>query len=309
MGNDLLWEKYRPTKLDDMVLPSRIAKVAELGMEQNNLLFYGDSGLGKTTLAGILCDSYDVKKINASLAGIDAVRNDISDFCRSKILDQKRDLKVVWLEEFDKITPAAQEALRAFIEQWSTVARFIATCNHISNITEAMRSRFTQVDFTPRADEIQDWKKGIAKRLYSIAKNEEIDISKEQCIEIANRTFPDLRSAINMLMAYRIDPVLVKTEDYSFKSGLRNLVVGKLNDINEVFKWIDANCHTEYDYLSALNLLGSGFIFDLANKGSLIDKLPLMAMVSSKYVNVQHKDPKVALVACIFEMRKNAGLL
>ena len=53
----LFWEKYRPNKIEDMILPDRIRNIVKNGVN-GNYLFHGASGMGKTTLARILMNDY-----------------------------------------------------------------------------------------------------------------------------------------------------------------------------------------------------------------------------------------------------------
>lgn len=46
MAQELLTEKYRPQNLDDLIVPDRIMKLFEKGV-QTNMLFYGTPGTGK----------------------------------------------------------------------------------------------------------------------------------------------------------------------------------------------------------------------------------------------------------------------
>ena len=77
--NLLLWEKYRPKKIEDVILPPRIINQFENGVTRN-YIFHGHYGTGKTTLARILIGKYSKDKafleINSSLyTSIETLRN------------------------------------------------------------------------------------------------------------------------------------------------------------------------------------------------------------------------------------------
>lgn len=102
--NTLFWERFRPHQIDDMVLLDRIKNKFKNGV-QCNYIFHGYSGTGKTTLTKILLKNKNVKVINASLNnGIDVLREDLLDFCKSMNSPLVRDndkFKYIYLEEFD----------------------------------------------------------------------------------------------------------------------------------------------------------------------------------------------------------------
>ncbi len=85
MSNEFLWvEKYRPTIVEDCILPESIKKVFQGFVEQQqlpNLLLTGSAGVGKTTIAKALCDEIGASyiMINGSDEGrfLDTVRNRI----------------------------------------------------------------------------------------------------------------------------------------------------------------------------------------------------------------------------------------
>ena len=58
--NDFLWvERYRPTTVEDCILPDSIKNVFKGFVSQKeipNLLLSGSAGVGKTTIAKALCD-------------------------------------------------------------------------------------------------------------------------------------------------------------------------------------------------------------------------------------------------------------
>jgi replication-associated recombination protein RarA len=57
LDKQLFWEKYRPIDIKDIIVPNRIKKIAEAGI-QGNYIFHGNSGCGKSSLARILLKEY-----------------------------------------------------------------------------------------------------------------------------------------------------------------------------------------------------------------------------------------------------------
>ena len=115
--DQFLWtEKYRPKKIDDCVLPDATKNLAKALVEKGeitNLLFSGTAGTGKTTLAKAICDEIgcDYLYINCSKDnGIDTLRTKISTFASTMSLTGG--VKVVIMDEADRISPAAMDALR-----------------------------------------------------------------------------------------------------------------------------------------------------------------------------------------------------
>ena len=81
MSKEFLWvEKYRPTKIEDTILPKSLKETFQkivTGGELPNMSFTGTAGLGKTTVARALCNELDCDYIliNGSEEGnIDTLR-------------------------------------------------------------------------------------------------------------------------------------------------------------------------------------------------------------------------------------------
>ena len=105
MENFLWVEQYRPTKIDECILPTDIKNTFKQIVKQGeipNLLLSGTAGTGKTTIAKALCNELecDVMMINGSDEGrsIDIVRNQIKNFASTVSLSETNKPKVVIVE-------------------------------------------------------------------------------------------------------------------------------------------------------------------------------------------------------------------
>ena len=206
----LLSERWRPKTLDDMVLLPRIRQIFSNGLTQNVIL-HGSFGTGKTTLARILIDKWSKKspflELNSSFyTSIDVLRGKIDDFC-SKVhmgldLDDEYDgnsMKYVFLDEFERTSSTYQDALKAYIEEYSTKnVRFIFTTNHINKVSAGIRSRLIEINFDCQDREEEKLLKNlIFKRLRDVVcPAENMDLPKEDLIKLINNKFPDFRSIL-----------------------------------------------------------------------------------------------------------------
>ena len=101
-----LWvEKYRPTTIEECILPSQLKKDFEQILKQKelqNMLLTGTAGTGKTTVAKAMCKELNLDYIiinGSEESGIDTLRNKIKQFASSVSLEGG--YKVVILDEAD----------------------------------------------------------------------------------------------------------------------------------------------------------------------------------------------------------------
>ena len=254
---DKIWvEKYRPAKLDDLILDeSSLRVVSQFKDEIPNLLFVGSPGTGKTTLARIIVNDIlgcNFLYINASdESGIDTIRHNITNFAQTKSFDGN--VKVVVLDEADGLTSQAQAALRNTMETYAKYCRFILTANYKHKIIPALQSRCQSIDLKPEI-------KQAAKRCFNILKLENVTVSDEQKIkfgQLVKRTFPDLRKTINELQKSVVDGELLIDSSGSDSELLAAVTQGLKEDSIKVRKFLIENedrFQGDYDTLLA-NLL------------------------------------------------------
>ena len=227
MFQNLFVEKYRPRRLEDIVLTTEERQYFESLKSKEeipNLLFAGNPGTGKTTLSKIIAtDILDCQYlyINASDEnGIDTIRSKVIGFASTKSLDGK--LKIVLFDECDALTLDSQKALRNVIEEYSHNTRFIFTCNYLFKIIPALQSRCQIFNLTPPLD-------GVLNRVVAILKNEGItvpDTEKQRLVELVRSGYPDMRRIINDIQKFSYTGTLT-IKDNQVK-GIANKVVQKI---------------------------------------------------------------------------------
>jgi len=309
MIQELFTEKFRPKKMDQMILPSRIEKLVESGDLHQNVLFYGPPGLGKTSLAKVLTEKYPTLYINVSdETGVDVIREKIKTWCgTSSLLDGKDQIKVVLLDEMDGASEQFYKALRATIEKYAHLARFVGTCNYINKVPEPIQSRFTMVSFDfANKDEEKEVMQKVAARTYGIMKKAGIEIEKPALLEFVKRNFPDMRKILNKVQSWYIMGIKkveiedIKQLNYSF-SDVFKLASGK-PDAYENYKFMVANYSSKVD--DVLASMGSEFPeYIRENAPSQIGKLPLLIIEVANHQaqRTQVIDPVVTMLSCIFK--------
>jgi DNA polymerase III delta prime subunit len=290
---DKIWvEKYRPHKLEDLILDDKSLRVVkQFKGEIPNLLFVGSPGTGKTTLARILVNDVlncNYLYINASdESGIDVIRHNITNFAQTKSFDGG--IKVVILDEADGLTSQAQAALRNTMETYAKYCRFILTANYKHKIIPALQSRCQSLDLKPVIDQA-------VKRCYNILQQENINISDEQkkkFVMLVKRYFPDLRKTINELQKSVIDGELCIDSNGSDSELLQKIFEGIQKDSLGVRKYLIENedrFQGDYDTLLAnfLDYLYDQNIADMKKKemiAIIADHLYKSAFVVDKEIN------------------------
>jgi DNA polymerase III delta prime subunit len=219
-------EKYRPTNINDCILPERLKKPFQEYVNRKeipNLMLTGTAGVGKTTVARAMCDEIGVNHlyVNASEnRGIDVLRTTIRNYASTISLSGGK--KVIIMDEADYLTPEAQAAMRGAIEEFAENCTFIFTCNFKSKLIDAIHSRCSVIDFALRNEEKKEMAAQLFKRLQFILTQEKVAYDKNVLAKIIEKYFPDYRRTLNEL------------QRFSSSGNLDAGIVAQLSDVRKI---------------------------------------------------------------------------
>lgn len=266
-------EKYRPSKIDDCILPDTIKQTFKDLVKQGrlpSLLLCGSAGVGKTTIAKALCNEVgaDYIMINGSDEGrrIDTLRTIVKDFASSVSLTDAK--KVVIIDEADYMSAdSVQPALRSFIEEFSNNCTFLFTCNYEHRIISPLHSRCSVIKFKINPAHKQELAAQFFKRATMILKNEDVEFDPKVVAELITKHFPDYRRVLHELQTYSISGkidtgILVNVSADSYRDLIKNL---KEKNFSEVRKWVgisdsDTSTLFRYFYDNAIHILDASSI-------------------------------------------------
>jgi replication factor C small subunit len=201
--NEIWIEKYRPKKLNEVAGQRHIIERLQAYVASKNvphLIFSGPAGTGKTTSAIALSKELygetwrqNFNELNASdERKLEHVRGKIKNIARTAPIGGSP-FKIIFLDEADSLTPAAQAALRRTIEKYTHICRFIFSVNYSSKIIEPIQSRCTVFRFRPLQPE------DIKNYMRKIARKEKLEITADGLETLIYVARGDLRKAINIL--------------------------------------------------------------------------------------------------------------
>ncbi|MBR4941872.1 MAG: replication-associated recombination protein A [Clostridia bacterium] len=196
-----LADKLRPLTLDDVVgqehLLSKNALLRRMIDNANisNMIFYGPSGVGKTTVAGIIAQKtnrtlYRLNATTCSIGDIKAICDEVNDFTAQNGI-------LLYLDEIQYFNKKQQQSLLEFIENGSIVLIASTTENPYFYVYNAILSRSTVFEFKPVST--ANIKRSLIRAAEAVSSDRAMDFSfSDEALQlVAEGCGGDVRKSIN----------------------------------------------------------------------------------------------------------------
>ncbi len=198
-----LADKLRPKKIEEVFGQKHILSEGKVlrrivdSKQIPNLIFYGPSGVGKTTVANIIAENCGKKLcyLNATTASTADIKDIISTI---GTIDATNGI-LLYLDEIQYFNKKQQQILLSYIENGDITLIASTTENPFFYVYNAILSRSTVFEFKPLSrEDIM----GVINRAISIVSEEKskpINISGEAIRKIASSANGDVRKSLNTL--------------------------------------------------------------------------------------------------------------
>ena len=200
-----LADRIRPETLDDVVGQEqllgegKILRKIILGGEVPNMIFYGASGTGKTTVANIIAKrtGKTFYRLNATTASV----SDIKDIVATLDTFMTAGGVLLYLDEIQHFNKKQQQSLLEFMENGKITLIASTTENPYFYVYDAVLSRSTVFEFLPIQE--KDIEKALKRAAEFLCKTDykgyEVTISDSAYTHIAFTSGGDVRKALNVL--------------------------------------------------------------------------------------------------------------
>lgn len=243
-----LADRIRPTSIDEMVGQRHLlgeGKALRNIIESNqlpNLIFYGPSGIGKTTLASIIAKStnrkfHKLNGTNASTQDIKSIVAELDTFAAPNGI-------LLYLDEIQYFNKKQQQTLLDYIENGEITLIASTTENPYFYIHNAILSRCTVFEFKSiSAEDIIP----AVKRAFTFLENEKgitIEVEENVYKHIAYACGGDVRKAMNS-----VELCVLSTK---CENGKYHITAEKANELTQKSSMkYDRDGDEHYDILSA----------------------------------------------------------
>ena len=298
-----LADKLRPRTLEDVVGQTHLLAQRQVlrsiieGGTIPNMIFYGPSGVGKTTVANIIANRVGKKLYR--LNGTTASTADIKEIVSQLDTFEGRNGVVLYLDEIQYLNKKQQQNLLEFIENGSITLIASTTENPYFYIYNAILSRCTVFEFKPvEPSEIQR----AVERAFRLCQEEYPGLTVEDGVteHISFSCGGDVRKALNAVEMLVLSAVSSSEVPVATLAAAQEVSQRSSNRYDR-----DGDVH--YDLLSALqkSIRGSDenaalhYLARLLDSGDLISPCRRILVCASEDIGLAYPMAVVVVKTCI----------
>jgi len=298
-----LADELRPKNLDEVVGQNEILGKSSMlrriidSKQIPNMIFYGPSGTGKTTVASIIAEETNrtLRRLNATTSGIadiKAIIDELDTFIAPEGV-------LLYLDEIQYFNKKQQQSLLEFIENGKITLIASTTENPYFYVFNAILSRSTIFEF--KQVEAQDSEKAVIRAIEFLEKRDFVKIKTEDGVtmHIAQSCGGDVRKAVNAIELL-----------YNASKGAQSIVSLSLKDAIQVSQKssmrYDRDGDAHYDILSALqkSIRGSDpdaalhYLARLLTAGDLISPIRRLLVIAAEDIGLAYPTAVPFVKAC-----------
>ena len=300
-----LAEKIRPKTLDEIVGQTHLMgegkplrRIIESGIIPN-LIFYGPSGVGKTTIARFIAENANMTmyKLNGTSASVADIKNIIAE---TEMLSGMNGI-LLYLDEIQYLNKKQQQSLLEYIENGSITLISSTTENPYFYVYNAIISRSTVFEFKPVTP--QQIQPAIRRAFDLMAEDIGVSLTLEDGVieHIARGCGGDVRKSINTVELC----VLSAERDEENGRTVKMETVRQLTQRSNMR--YDREGDEHYDILSALqkSIRGSDenaalhYAARLIEAGDIISLCRRLLVIASEDVGLAYPMAAVITKACV----------
>ena len=302
-----LADRIRPKTLDEVVGQEHLIgkgkilrNIIENG-EVPNMIFYGPSGVGKTTVANIIAENTGktLHRLNATTASVSDIKNIVGTL--DSFLAPEGVL--LYLDEIQHFNKKQQQSLLEFMENGKITLIASTTENPYFYIYNAVLSRSVVFEFKPVSadDIIIALKRGVEILSSEMFKGFKVEAEEDALTHLAHTSNGDVRKALNSLEA-----ICMSVRPTEEKSVNISLELAEQATQKKALRY-DKDGDSHYDILSAFqkSVRGSDpdaaihYLARLISAGDLASICRRILVMASEDIGLAYPQAITIVKACV----------